>query len=154
MKKIISLTLALVMISSVFCVTAFAGSNRIGDANGDDKLSAVDARMILQHVAGVKTLDDTSNLDMNNDNKLSAIDARMILQVVAGIMDDPIKEQQFKMFVDSFNNVRENAYSVTLVTVTVYESEPYSGPEEFRADYEAMMKESEGEQEVMQYEED
>lgn len=149
MKKIISIVLALVLICSVFCVNAFA-AGRIGDANGDGKLSALDARMILQHVAGVKTIEDTSNLDINNDKKVSAVDARVILQVVAGIVEDPITEEQFKMFVDSFNGVKENASSVTLVTVNVYESEPYSGPNEFKEDYEAMLQESVGEQVVNQ----
>lgn len=149
MKKIISIVLALVLICSVFCVNAFA-AGRIGDANGDGKLSALDARMILQHVAGVKTIEDTSNLDINNDKKVSAVDARVILQVVAGIVEDPITEEQFKMFVDSFNGVKENASSVTLVTVNVYESEPYSGPNEFKEDYEAMLQESIGEQVVNQ----
>ena len=148
MKKIISIVLALVLICSVFCVNAFA-AGRIGDANGDGKLSALDARMILQHVAGVKTIEDTSNLDVSKDGKISAVDARIILQIVAGIID-PIKEEQFKMFVDSFNGVKENASSVTLVTVNVYESEPYSGPNEFKEDYEAMLQESVGEQVVNQ----
>lgn len=149
MKKIISIVLALVLICSVFCVNAFA-AGRIGDANGDGKLSALDARMILQHVAGVKTIEDTSNLDVSKDGKISAVDARVILQVVAGIVEDPITEEQFKMFVDSFNGVKENASSVTLVTVNVYESEPYSGPNEFKEDYEAMLQESIGEQVVNQ----
>ena len=149
MKKIISIVLALVLICYVFCVNAFA-AGRIGDANGDGKLSALDARMILQHVAGVKTIEDTSNLDVSKDGKISAVDARVILQVVAGIVEDPITEEQFKMFVDSFNGVKENASSVTLVTVNVYESEPYSGPNEFKEDYEAMLQESIGEQVVNQ----
>ncbi len=149
MKKIISVVLALVLICSAFCVTAFA-SGRIGDANGDGKLSAVDARMVLQHVAGVKTIEDTSNLDVSKDGKISAIDARIILQVVAGIHEDPINEEHFNMFVESFNGVKENASSATIVSINVYESEPYSGPKEFKEDYEAMLKETVGEQVVNQ----
>ena len=122
----------------------------VGDVNGDGKTSAVDARMILQHVAGIKTIDDTSNLDINNDKKISAVDARVILQIVAGIVNDPIKEEQLTCFVKSFNNVKENASSVTLVTVNVYKSEEYSGTEEFREYYEAMMEEMAGEQTVNQ----
>lgn len=149
MKKIVSVVLALVLICSAFCVTAFAGSGKIGDANGDDKLSAVDARMILQHVAGVRNIEDTSNLDMNNDGKVTAVDARIILQIVAGIID-PVKEEQMQIFVNAFNGVKENASSVTLATVNVYESEPYSGPDEFKEDYEAMIQETVGEQVVNQ----
>lgn len=148
MKKIISVVLALVLVCSVFCLTVSAGG-RIGDANNDGKLSAVDARMVLQHVAKTQTLDDVSNLDMNNDGKVSAVDARRILQIVAGISEDPA-EQQMKLFVDSFNNVKKNAKSVTLMTVKIYESEEYSGDEMFREDYETMMKEMVGEQTVNQ----
>ena len=86
MKKIISVVLALTLICSAFCMSVSASDIK-GDANDDGKLSAVDARMILQHVAGIKTIEDTSNLDMNGDNKISATDARVILQVVAGIID-------------------------------------------------------------------
>lgn len=128
MKKIISIFLALVLICSVFCVTAFAGG-RIGDANGDSNLSAVDARMILQHVAGIKTIEDTSNLDINNDKKVSAVDARVILQIVAGIIEDPMKEEQLKIFVDSFNNVKTNAKSATLSSTQIYNYDNY-----FKAD--------------------
>lgn len=148
MKKIISMILAFTLICSALCVSVSA-SDIIGDASGDGELSAMDARMILRHVAGIKIIDDTSNLDVNNDNKISALDARMVLQIVAGIID-PVKEQQLKLFVDSFNGVKENATSVTLVTVNVYESEEYSGPDEFKQDYEEMMKETVGEQTVNQ----
>lgn len=149
MKKIISIVLAFVIICSAFCVTAFASGIK-GDADNNNKITAIDARMILQHVANIKTIDDISRADVNGDGKISAVDARMVLQIVAGIIEDPVKEQQLKMFVDSFNGVKENAYAVTLVTVNVYESEPYSGPKEFKEDYEALLGESVGEQTVNQ----
>ena len=60
-----------------------------GDVNGDGKITAVDARMILQHVAGVKLLDEKqlSFADVNGDKKISAVDARRILRIVAGITE-------------------------------------------------------------------
>lgn len=148
MKKIISVVLALTLICSAFCMSVSASDIK-GDANDDGKLSAVDARMILQHVAGIKTIEDTSNLDMNGDNKISATDARVILQVVAGIIDLE-KEQQLKLFVDSFNNVKKNAEAAILEHVKVYECEEYSGTEELRAEYEEMMAEIVGENDVNQ----
>ena len=103
MKKIISIILALVLTCSAFCVTSFASTRKLGDADNNDKISATDALMILQHVAGINTIADVTNLDVSQDEKLSASDARVILQVVAGIVDiDTI--EQLKMFVDSFNN--------------------------------------------------
>lgn len=124
MKKVISVVLALTLICSVFFMTVSA-AGRIGDANGDGKLTAIDARMVLQHVAGINTLEDTSNLDMNGDKKVTAVDARVILQVVAGIHEDPIKEQQLQIFVDSFNNVKKNAYAVTHTNSKLYNYNNY-----------------------------
>ncbi|MBR2952877.1 MAG: hypothetical protein IKC45_00670 [Clostridia bacterium] len=58
-----------------------------GDVNGDGELSAVDARMILRHVARVETLtlSQMANADVNGDLKITAVDARRILRIVAGL---------------------------------------------------------------------
>ncbi len=58
----------------------------LGDTNGDGKVSAVDARMVLQAVAGTKTLTsaEQKRADFNEDGKVTAVDARWILQKVAG----------------------------------------------------------------------
>ncbi len=58
-----------------------------GDVNGDGRVSAIDARWTLQHVAGTRELDEhyLKLADVNNDGKVSAIDTRWILQMVAGI---------------------------------------------------------------------
>jgi hypothetical protein len=63
-------------------------NNVIGDANGDGKVKATDARLVLQVVAGLKKNEDLnfSNADVNDDDKITAVDARMILQIVAGII--------------------------------------------------------------------
>ncbi len=59
----------------------------IGDADSNGKVTAIDARLVLQVVAGIKTENDINcfNADINNDNKITAMDARKILQIVAGI---------------------------------------------------------------------
>ncbi len=59
----------------------------LGDANGDGKISAVDARIVLQVTAGILNLPDNQkqNLDINNDGRVSGLDARIILQISAGI---------------------------------------------------------------------
>lgn len=69
-------------------VTVLDNSAVIGDANNDGKVTAVDARLILQHVAGIKTLTSSQSLltDMNSDGNITAVDARIILQMVAGLM--------------------------------------------------------------------
>lgn len=60
-------------------------STVIGDANGDGKLTAMDARWVLQYAADIRKLDEhqLKLADVNNDGKVSAIDARKILQMVA-----------------------------------------------------------------------
>jgi hypothetical protein len=68
-------------------VTVLGATDVLGDATGDGKVSASDARMILQAVAGVKKLNDKQTLlaDINMDGKVSATDARFVLQTVAGL---------------------------------------------------------------------
>ncbi len=60
----------------------------VGDANGDGKVTAVDARSILQYVAGMKADDEVvlGNMDVNGDGRVSAVDARWVLQMVAGLL--------------------------------------------------------------------
>ncbi len=58
-----------------------------GDANGDGRITAIDARIALQIAAGLNTPTDemVKLLDMNDDGKVSAVDARTVLQIAAGI---------------------------------------------------------------------
>lgn len=58
-----------------------------GDVNGDGAITAVDARIVLQTVAGLKNLSETEykRADVNGDGVVTAVDARMILQIVAGL---------------------------------------------------------------------
>lgn len=56
-----------------------------GDVNDDGKVSALDARWILQYVAGSRafTARQVEAADVSGDGKVSAIDARNVLQLVA-----------------------------------------------------------------------
>ncbi len=87
MKKIISLVLVAVMVFSL-SVVAFAA--KLGDVNGDGKVTASDARLVLQAAAGSKTLtaEQQKKADCNKDGKVSAVDARKILQMVAGLIPE------------------------------------------------------------------
>ncbi len=60
----------------------------LGDVNRDNYVTAVDARFILQNVAGLKEFTPTQNAagDVNGDGKITAVDARFILQYVAGLV--------------------------------------------------------------------
>lgn len=61
----------------------------LGDVNMDNAVTAVDARMILQHTAGLTELDEKAQYyaDCNEDGNVTAIDARVVLQVVAGLVE-------------------------------------------------------------------
>lgn len=141
MKKIISTILAVVLACSMMSLTAFADSLK-GDINGDNKVSAVDARIILQYVAGLITPENTDSYDVNGDDKITAVDARIVLQIVAGLIEQPetppqddekpeipsTDEEKLEKFVGLMNSVKTDASAVTLVSTTMYEcQEPVVG---------------------------
>ena len=57
-----------------------------GDLNDDGKITAVDARYVLQAASGARPLDEIQKAvaDINGDGKITAVDARWILQVASG----------------------------------------------------------------------
>ncbi len=69
-------------------VTVLDKSVILGDLNGDKKVTAADSRMILQHVAGIKTFSQSQVqiADLNGDGSATAVDARIVLQMVAGLI--------------------------------------------------------------------
>ena len=142
MKKVISIILAVVLAVSMLSVTAFADGLR-GDVNHDGDITAVDARLILQVVAGLRTADDTYYYDINSDGNVSAVDARIVLQIVAGLTEHPdmgqsgteqpdtedkpldTKQEQLAYFVKSFNGVKTNAATATHKYNKVYNYNKY-----------------------------
>lgn len=60
--------------------------NKLGDTNLDGKVTVVDAKWILQAVAGSRSLNSNQkgNADVNKDGKITVVDAKWILQAVAG----------------------------------------------------------------------
>ncbi|MDO4317659.1 MAG: InlB B-repeat-containing protein [Lachnospiraceae bacterium] len=57
----------------------------LGDVNGDGKITALDARWVLQAAAGKRNLGEYEQAgDVNGDGKITALDARWILQAAAG----------------------------------------------------------------------
>lgn len=57
-----------------------------GDINGDGKVTAVDARWVLQIAAGTRDVTEAEKIsvDLNKDGKVTAVDARWVLQIAAG----------------------------------------------------------------------
>jgi hypothetical protein len=55
--------------------------------NRDGKISAIDARLILQITAELIEYDDEyfELADVNGDGKISSLDARIVLMIVSGL---------------------------------------------------------------------
>ena len=68
------------LLAIVFCCpTAFAA---VGDVNGNGRLQAADARLVLRYSARLETLSNAilSRADVNYDEKVNAADARLLLK--------------------------------------------------------------------------
>ncbi len=61
----------------------------LGDVNKDGDITATDARIVLQNVAGLREFDNAEKelADINKDGNVTATDARIILQIVAGLRE-------------------------------------------------------------------
>ncbi|MFQ6073151.1 MAG: dockerin type I repeat-containing protein, partial [Methanosarcinales archaeon] len=57
----------------------------IGDLNGDNKVTSLDALMALQMSVGLIPVD--MRADVNRDNKVTSVDALMILQASVGLVE-------------------------------------------------------------------
>lgn len=85
--KFLSIMLAIVMLIASISVCASAENKNysLGDINGDGKITASDARIVLRVSAKLeeKTEIITKYGDVNSDGKVSASDARKILRISA-----------------------------------------------------------------------
>lgn len=83
MKKKIFITLLAVFMLTIFSVTAFALD--LGDIDGNGKIVASDARMVLRHSAKIELLNEeqAEAADVDANGKITAADARLILRVAA-----------------------------------------------------------------------
>ncbi len=84
LKKLLSLLLALLMLSSMW-VTA-EETTVYGDVTGDGLANATDALEILKYVVGKVSLNDAQRIagNVNGDDKVNAEDALQVLQHVVG----------------------------------------------------------------------
>jgi len=58
----------------------------LGDVNGDEKINARDAKLVLQYFNGKVefTEKQKAKADVNGDSKINARDAKLILQIFNG----------------------------------------------------------------------
>ncbi len=68
-----------------------------GDVNGDGKVTAVDARWVLQAASGTREFSEAQQIlaNVNGDQKITAVDARWILQAASGSRTLPESNVQF-----------------------------------------------------------
>lgn len=76
-----------IVLNSDFTIASVKFMSKVGDVNGDGNITAVDARVVLQYVAGIIKEDKLNTVcaDVNGDGYITAVDARIILQYVAGL---------------------------------------------------------------------
>lgn len=78
----------MILVFMLSTVVAFAADSAyLGDADGNGKVNAADARIILRHSANLgKVADEFAHLaDINSDEKITAADARIALRMSASL---------------------------------------------------------------------
>ena len=67
-------------------ITASQDVSSLGDVDGDGKISALDALLLLQHINDLVNLNEAQfeRADLNGDGRLTASEALRILQYVSG----------------------------------------------------------------------
>ncbi len=124
--KIISVMLAVIL--AVMAIPFTTSAATLGDVNDDGQITAVDARLILQVVAGLKKDTDLKNAagaDVDGKNGITAVDARIILRIVAGLQEaptepetpdtpsDPQKAEMAKLFNAKSAEIAKGTYNWT-----------------------------------------
>lgn len=94
-KRILSITLIAVIISTLFTGVAFADT--IGDIDGDGFVKAADARLALRFSVGLEELTAAQQkaADVDYDGKIKAADARLILRASVGLEELENREIKF-----------------------------------------------------------
>ena len=106
MKKMITITITVLMLLSVLFVGVNAESNETlstqntilyGDADGDGEITIIDATRIQRHLVGVNPLIPEENRKaaiVSGDDELSVIDVTLIQRRLSGIISRfPVEEQ-------------------------------------------------------------
>lgn len=98
MKKIISISLALLTAFSAF---AFSASARVlGDVNGDKKTNSIDALQILQYSVGTIEIIDEKVADINCDGRVNSSDALIALNISTENYNGPTEVELKETVID------------------------------------------------------
>ena len=114
LKKIFTVTLAVVICLAVMPVTFAAGVR--GDVNNDGKTNSTDALLALRNAVGFSDKEfDKYRADLNNDGSVNSSDALRILQISVGL-DNPTKyskNEVLKFYADAFDSVATGKVKVS-----------------------------------------
>lgn len=104
-SKIIALTSAVSLTAAaVFAATSMASAApTLGDVDGNGKVTASDARMILRHSAKLENLSDSviPVADADGNGKVSATDARLVLRFASKLISTMGGEDKYAEFIKS-----------------------------------------------------
>ena len=123
MKKYISLILAILL-----CVSIPVISNAVlqGDVNGDGKVTASDARLVLRHSIKLEAIENIEAIaDINADGKITASDARLVLRIAIKLDTPSFSEYQFKVLRNDTAIYDEPSYDGMRIGV-IYEKTLYT----------------------------
>ncbi len=107
-KAIIAGILAVLLI---LCALPFAAAQTRGDADGDGKVTAADARLILRAAVGLEEIKAGSATytacDLDSDGKLTAADARTALRIAVGLETIPDRTLPIEPITDPFTPITD-----------------------------------------------
>ncbi len=122
MKKIkaaICILIVLVMSASSAAFSVSAEQVKLyGDANGDGKVSILDATLIQKHLAHLDYIADENCplSDVNSDNKISVLDATTIQKYLVGLDKDSRTGKPYKAVTDDeavLEEMRQEVFRLT-----------------------------------------
>lgn len=122
MKKIkyLALTSAVTLAAAaVFAGMSAAGALlAFGDMNGDGKVTASDARIILRHAARLENIEDAllPAADADGDGRISASDARTVLRYAAKLIDKMDGEEKYSKTAGGFESEKTTTEKPTNTT--------------------------------------
>lgn len=131
MKKInyLALTSAVTLVAAaVFAGMSAAGAlPAFGDMNGDGKVTASDARIILRHAARLENIEDAllPAADADGDGRISVSDARTVLRYAAKLIDKMDGEEKYSKTADGSESEKTTTEKPTSIT-----TEPTENPTE------------------------
>lgn len=155
MKKFLSMLMAAVMLVTSFAFSASAVTKTeaeeavnaafdnmfngvAGDVNGDNQLTAKDARDALVYSAGLDDSGiDASKADIDGDGVVTAIDARTILRVSAQLEEKDVlysgadKFELFNALINSIKPLKQEFQKTTVNTVVNITYDNHEGIKKF-----------------------